>query len=218
MQSLYVCPLSRVQVPPQLNLQAAAVASVLGVLLPLVSAIVPTLHAMETSVRAALDVGRAGPTVTKLLVSRRSDPAVQWHLVLCGAAAAGLGLTVYYLMPLALLSGSVTMLLDVFFILLIVMLLGLVVVAMNICRLFEQLLLAVLVWWWESKAVYQTAKLNLQAHRQRNRHAQVSRSTSAAHRDGAAGALRSRNQFRCVHFMHSSTAGASTAYQMGSQL
>ena len=163
----------RVQVPSQLDLKAAAVASLLGVLLPLVSAIVPTLHAMDTSVRAALDTERAGPTVTKLLVHRRSDPAVQWQLVLCGAAAATLGLAVYYLMPLALLSGSVTMLLDVFFVLLLVMLLGLVLVAMNICRVFEQLLLVVLVRWWEARAVYQTAKLNLQAHRQRNRHAQV---------------------------------------------
>ena len=110
---------------------------------------------------------------TKVLVTRRSDPAPKWQLVICGASMTALGLGVYFLMPMALLSGSITILLDIFFVLLITMLLGLVVFAMNICRMFEMLIMAVLLWCWEHAAVYRAVRLNLAAHRVRNRHSQV---------------------------------------------
>ena len=89
-------------------------------------------------------------------------------------AAAALGVCVYFLLPIALLSGSITLLLDVFFGLLMTMLLGLVIFAMNICHIIEHALLILVFWCWESRGVYQTIRLNLRCHRVRNRHSQVS--------------------------------------------
>ena len=75
---------------------------------------------------------------------------------------------VYYVMPLSLLTMNFTLLLNLFFLLLLGMLLGLVLLSLNIEHLLEFILVELFLF-WEKVAVKQVVLKNLIAHRQRNR-------------------------------------------------
>ncbi len=74
----------------------------------------------------------------------------------------------YYVFPLALLSENYALLLNLFFALLLGMLLGLVLLALNFQHLLERACVAALLW-PERPAVRALVHKNMSAHRRRNR-------------------------------------------------
>ncbi len=78
-----------------------------------------------------------------------------------------MGFVIYYLLPLALVSSNVYLLLNLFFLVLICMLFGLVVLASNFQPVLEWLFMWGL-FFWERAAVRTVALRNFDAHRRRN--------------------------------------------------
>ena len=88
--------------------------------------------------------------------------------LLYGSVAVFLGILIYYGLPLALLQLNFGLILTIFFILLLGMLLGLVIISINLQPALEQLLLLLLLF-WENKSMRSVLKKNMISHRQKNR-------------------------------------------------
>ena len=90
-----------------------------------------------------------------------------------GVIAVAYGMTIYYFLPLAMLSFNFAMILIIFFLILVGMLLGLSLLAFNLQRFLEIIIVYVFLHWlgfiWNFKPVLQMVFKNLTAHRMRNK-------------------------------------------------
>ena len=77
------------------------------------------------------------------------------------------GVSIYYLMPLSLLSGNFNLILIIFFSILMGMVLGLTMLAYNLQNV-TQIGLTYVFFWWEKSYMRQLILKNLVAHTQRN--------------------------------------------------
>eukprot|EP01125_Pyxidicula_operculata_P017807 TRINITY_DN6288_c0_g1_i1.p1 TRINITY_DN6288_c0_g1~~TRINITY_DN6288_c0_g1_i1.p1 ORF type:complete len:684 (-),score=67.92 TRINITY_DN6288_c0_g1_i1:50-2053(-) len=158
-----------IQLPSQITLEGFLWGTFLGMVVPVVSAILPIRSALGQNLHDSLDT-RASKTVAVKVKLDRSDPtqSVSWDLVLVGSLLGVFGGMIYYLLPLALLAANYGLLLNVFFFLLIGMLLGLTMLSLNLQRLLEKLVLQSF-FFWENAAVRSIVSKNMMAHRVRNR-------------------------------------------------
>ena len=78
------------------------------------------------------------------------------------------GASIYYLLPLSLLSFDLSMILRIFFFILLGMLFGLCLIAVNVQRLFE-IALTYIFFFWERKSMKRMIMNNLKTHKNRNR-------------------------------------------------
>ena len=85
-----------------------------------------------------------------------------------GSIAVCFGFSVYILMPLGLLQMNFSLLLNVFFAILLGMLAGITIVAMNVQVILERILVYVL-FFWEKRSMQILVRKNLMAHRRRNK-------------------------------------------------
>ncbi|KAJ3055820.1 hypothetical protein HK097_009124 [Rhizophlyctis rosea] len=163
----------RMSMRPKLAPSAIAIATALGLIVPLVSAIVPIRQALHANLRDSLDKRQNKLKATVVTIERSSQGSLRDGLpyAVAGILMAGLGFTIYYLLPLALVSRNMELMFDLFIGLLIGMLLGLVLLASNFQPLAERVLLRgmFLVFFWESGAMHRIIKKNLLAHRRRNK-------------------------------------------------
>eukprot|EP01103_Thecamoeba_quadrilineata_P012745 TRINITY_DN3364_c1_g1_i1.p1 TRINITY_DN3364_c1_g1~~TRINITY_DN3364_c1_g1_i1.p1 ORF type:complete len:1045 (+),score=214.58 TRINITY_DN3364_c1_g1_i1:1531-4665(+) len=162
--------MSGLPVSPFLTFPALLWATLLGLTVPVFASIAPIRAALKRSVLEALsERGRASATnATKVRVERLNS-TVNWASVATGVAATAFGMGIYYVVPLALLSGNGALLVDVFVITVLCMLLGLVLLATNIQGLLERALVWILIAPWEAMAVISIVRKNLAGHRRRNR-------------------------------------------------
>lgn len=85
-----------------------------------------------------------------------------------GSLAVVYGLSIYYFLPLAMLSFNFGLILEIFFFILIGMLFGLTLLATNLQRFFEILFTHVLIV-FETAAMKSMILKNLTAHKMRNK-------------------------------------------------
>lgn len=85
-----------------------------------------------------------------------------------GVLATTYGMSIYLLLPLALLSFNLTLILEIFFLILIGYLFGLILIAINAQRLVEIGLMKVLLF-WKAPAMKALIANNLKAHQVKNR-------------------------------------------------
>jgi len=78
------------------------------------------------------------------------------------------GCGIYYLLPLSLLTGNLTVFLYVFFFILMGMILGLVLLAFNFQKILE-VCLTYLLFFWERKSMKLLIMKNLDLHREKNK-------------------------------------------------
>jgi hypothetical protein len=88
--------------------------------------------------------------------------------IIFGVIAVAYGLSIYYFLPLAMLSFNFALILEIFFLILVGMLFGLSLLAFNIQR-FIEIILTHLILFWETISMQQMVKKNLTAHRMRNK-------------------------------------------------
>jgi hypothetical protein len=89
-------------------------------------------------------------------------------LIAFGLMAVSYGVTIYYCLPLSLLSFNASMLLTIFFIILNGMIVGLSILAYNLQSSCEILILYLFLF-WERAEVKILLKKNLVAHKRRNK-------------------------------------------------
>ena len=111
--------------------KATIEALVIGLVIPLASAIVPIQRAISKSLADSLNPQRSSPGGVKVSITNLSllDSA---PLIMFGCIATVYGISVYYILPLALLSGGFQLLLIIFFVILMGMVLGLTLIAFNL--------------------------------------------------------------------------------------
>eukprot|EP01102_Stenamoeba_stenopodia_P012723 TRINITY_DN4044_c0_g3_i1.p1 TRINITY_DN4044_c0_g3~~TRINITY_DN4044_c0_g3_i1.p1 ORF type:complete len:1119 (+),score=191.24 TRINITY_DN4044_c0_g3_i1:127-3483(+) len=159
---------TKIQITAFLSFNAISVASILGFGIPIVSAIFPIRSALQRNVLDAIDTRRSKTTAVEIQIERSEDANTPLSLVAVGFCLTAFGFGIYYLIPLALLSENISLLVNVFFALLICMLLGLVLLSMNLQNIYERILVTTTLF-WEKKAVTSLVLKNLTAHRRRNR-------------------------------------------------
>ena len=138
----------------------------LGLLIPIISAFLPIHEAIKRNINDALDYDRSK---TKAEIVKIVDPASQniGIYLIFGIISTIYAVAVYILLPQSLLELNFGMILKIFFLILIGMLLGLILVTTNIQYIIEYVITN-LFFWWEVQSVKKLILKNLVAHRLRN--------------------------------------------------
>lgn len=123
---------SGIPVTAELSGAAVLLATFMAFVTPSVASVGPIRSALSSSLRDALDVDRPKTSAVKFKIERAEDAGVNWSLVSFGGALALFGAMVYYGIPLALLTVNLTLFINIFLWILIAMLFGMVLLAINI--------------------------------------------------------------------------------------
>ena len=146
---------------------AVAGALFVGVLIPLLSAIIPIRRALSANLNDALNVTRGkNPGVLISFIDNRTKDVVPY--LLFGSVSVIFGIGIYYGLPVAMLQLNFGLLLTLFFTILMALLLGLVLISVNLQGALEYLLMHLLLF-WETKAMKTLLQKNMIAHKQKNR-------------------------------------------------
>jgi hypothetical protein len=143
-------------------------ASVVGIIVPVLSSLLPIQAALSTALAQALDYTRPKSAAITYTIERASDRAIPRFAVAVGSLFSLMGMLLYVALPSALLSVDLFLLLSIFFSLLMSILLGLVIVGMNLQRVAEAFVLFASFFWLPS-SVRQLVHKNLISHKLRNR-------------------------------------------------
>jgi hypothetical protein len=96
----------------------------LGLLIPIAAALLPIRRALSLNLSDSLDTRRSKTTAYKITIHRSEPLSISPAILITGILAAIFGFFVYFLVPLSLLSFNFTLLLNIFFFLLLGMILG----------------------------------------------------------------------------------------------
>ncbi|KAL0491062.1 hypothetical protein AKO1_009747 [Acrasis kona] len=147
---------------------AVLIATLVGMIVPVASSILPIMTALGQNLNDSLDTNRSRTKAVKYNIERASENDISAVPIVLGAALALFGFCVYYFFPLSLLTLNITFLLYMFFGLILAMLFGLIVLSLNLENLIE-FCVTFLFFFWENVAVREMVVKNLVAHRERNR-------------------------------------------------
>ena len=149
-----------------LRLSGVITAIFLAILIPVISSLLPILTLLKKNISLALDKDHSKTSSLKITVKDQSEK-FPWTSFLIAVGSTLIGISIYFFLPLALLSGTVTLFVLIFFGLLLCLLLGLMMVLINFTYLFEAFLMIPL--YLEKKFVRMMVRMNLITHRIKNR-------------------------------------------------
>jgi hypothetical protein len=138
----------------------------LGLFIPLVSSVMPIKVALSKNLNDALDFDRSQTRATIVQIVNSNNKSMGATLIF-GVISTIYGITIYVMLPEAMLSLNFGLLLKIFFLILIGLLLGLVLITMNF-QFIVEIAITKMLFWWESKAIKNLISKNLGAHRARN--------------------------------------------------
>lgn len=160
-----------VYVSGELSATAIWVATGIGILLPIVSAVLPIKQAIGSNLRDALDVRRSAVKGTIIRIEEAKKGKPSFMFVLAGALLTIYCFGAYYYLPYSTASSSTLLFYDLVLIIMIGMIIGLALLSLNVQPILESILIRVLlrtILFWENKALGVMVRKNLVAHRQRN--------------------------------------------------
>jgi len=146
---------------------AVVQALVVGLVIPLLSAIAPIQSALSKNLNESLDLQRSKTQAIYIEILDTEKTNMGSYIVF-GTVAVTYGLSIYYFLPLAMLSFNFALVLQIFFMILVGMLFGLSLLAFNLQRFLEIILCYVLLF-WEKSSMRQMVLKNLTAHKMRNK-------------------------------------------------
>ena len=160
----------RVEVPVSrlLTSYAILVATFLGLVIPLIAAILPIRVALSKNLHDSLDTQHSKTLGVQFDIERSEDAGLNSAWLSVGGGFVVFGFLIYYLLPLSLLSFNLALFFNMFFGLLLGLLFGLILLALNFQHMLERLLLR-LFFFWERPQIPFIVRKNLIAHRARNR-------------------------------------------------
>ncbi|EAR92340.1 efflux ABC transporter, permease domain protein (macronuclear) [Tetrahymena thermophila SB210] len=138
----------------------------LGLFIPLASSIIPIKSALSNSLSFALDKDRSKSSAVKITVDL-DGKNTNWGQISFGLLCSLFGFSIYYLLPLSLFTLDMSMLITIFFFILIGLLVGLILVSINFSYLFEKLVVYVCLFWISASSQKLVLK-NLTCHRIKN--------------------------------------------------
>lgn len=144
------------------------IATVLGICIPLVAAILPIRDALSKNLHDTLDTRHSKTLGVSFNIERSDDGSISATALVVGVGLVVFGFLIYYLLPLSLLSLNLTLFFNIFFGILVGLLFGLIMLSLNFEHLVERLVVS-LFFFWELRSIPQMVLKNLVAHRLRNR-------------------------------------------------
>ena len=145
---------------------ATIMALTIGIVIPILSSIVPIRRALSKNLTDALNTQRAKNSGIVISFIDNSSKNVLPY-VLFGIIAVLFGTSIYFFLPLGLMSQNFGMILSIFFMILFGMILGLTLLATNLQGILERVFVY-LFFFWEVKATRTLLKKNLASHKSRN--------------------------------------------------
>lgn len=137
-------------------------AIILGLIIPLLSSILPILSVLSQNLNDALNFQKSRMKGTFVeIMKKRNVNNVPY--ILFGFITLIYGFGVFYILPLSFLSMDIGLILVVFFIILMGLILGLTLLALNLQRVVESALIYLLLF-WEKTSMLKMLFNNLKAH------------------------------------------------------
>ena len=138
----------------------------IGLFIPILSAIIPIQRALGKTLSESLNTARSTLSGTFVVIEDKAARMVPFLVfgILCVLA----GITIYIVLPQALLAENASLILQIFFLILIGMILGLALLAANL-RGFIEIFVTYLLLFWEKKSIRALIKKNLVAHKHTNK-------------------------------------------------
>ena len=146
---------------PSISPSAGAIARALfvGILIPVLSSIIPIRRTLSTNLNDALNVNRSKKSgVLVSIINNKTRDVIPY--LLFGTVACVFGITIYYVLPLAMLELNLGLILIIFFMILMGLLTGLVIFSVNLQGALEYLLMHLLLF-WESKSMKMVLRKNM---------------------------------------------------------
>ena len=150
-----------------LTSESALYACLVGMLVPVASSLFPIAEALGKPLNAALDTVHSKATSVFIDI-QLSSQKVPWATITFSSLTIAFGMSVYYLLPLSLVSLNFGLMLSIFFWILLGMLFGLVLLSMNVQHLVERIVVKVLLC-FSSQSFRDLVVKNLVTHKLRNR-------------------------------------------------
>lgn len=142
-------------------------ALLVGFFIPFFSAIIPILRVLGQNLVDALNFSRSRIKGTYVEIMKKSNMNIVPYLIF-GMITFLYGLGLFYVMPLSLLSMKISLLLGVFLFILLGLIVGLTLLALNLQR-FVEIGLTYLTLFWEKESMLKMILNNLRTHMQRNK-------------------------------------------------
>ena len=138
----------------------------IGIIIPFLSAILPIKGALKKELTEALrPVKSSNAGIEIEFINNKSKNRTP--LILIGAITVIFGASIYYLLPLALLQQNLSLILQVFFAILLGLIFGLTILATNLQGFLERILLHIFLF-WEKKSTKLLLRKNMIAHKRKN--------------------------------------------------
>ncbi|KAL4504054.1 hypothetical protein ABPG72_022684 [Tetrahymena utriculariae] len=148
------------------SINSYALCLFLGLFIPIASSIIPIKSALSNSLSFALDKDRSKSSAVKITVDI-DGKSINWGQISFGLLCSLFGFSIYYLLPLSLFTLDMSILVTIFFFILIGLLVGLILVSINFSYLFEKLVVHVCLFWISASSQKVVLK-NLACHRIKN--------------------------------------------------
>ncbi|GET92264.1 hypothetical protein, conserved [Leishmania tarentolae] len=143
-------------------------ATLAGLGIPIVASFFPILSLVTQKLPDAINTSRSRNSGITYKIHNNNSTQWSGTMLALGSLFFAFGFLIYYLFPTALVSMNLNLIFYIFFGVLIGLLAGLVLLAMNFERVAQTSVSYVLLF-WESKAVFSFMQKSLSAHRRRNR-------------------------------------------------
>ena len=144
------------------TLEAVAI----GLFIPIISAVIPIQSALSKTLGDSLNTARSTMSGTVVVIEDRSVRMIPF--LVFGSLCVIAGITIYIILPQALLAENASLILEIFFLILIGMILGLTLISANL-RGFVEILMTYALFFWEKKSMRSLIKNNLVAHKRTNK-------------------------------------------------
>ena len=144
------------------TLEAVAV----GLFIPLLSAIIPIQRALAKSLSESLNTARTNLSGTIIIIIDKNVKILPY--LVFGILCVTFGVTIYIILPAALLAENAALILQIFFFILVGLILGLTLLTANLRGFIEKFIVYLLLF-WEKKSMRALLKKNLMAHKQTNK-------------------------------------------------
>jgi hypothetical protein len=155
------------QLAPVPTGKATLYALLIGLFIPLISSLYPMKIVLSKTLTDALNYSTAKTKAVFIKIIHAKDFDRTPYIVF-GCLSVTYGLAVYYFLPLALVSLNFSLLLTIFFLILIGMFIGLVLLALNLQRILE-IFFVYFFLFYERTSTRLLVLKNMIAHKQRNR-------------------------------------------------
>ena len=134
-----------------------------GILIPILSSIIPIRRVLAKNLTETLRVDKGENKGNKVVITDLQTKDIAPYL-LFGSASVIFGTIIYYGLPVAMLEVNLGLMLSIFFLILMGLILGLVLFAINLKTALELLLMSLLLF-WETKSMKKILRKNMTFHK-----------------------------------------------------